>query len=102
PARLEAATDLELLELEPELDAVDAELAAVDAQERRAADVRGDASRGRFDLVAADVDVHLEGGSGAVAILHRWTCLPLLLRARSRWRARSSASTPSAGNRTSR
>ena len=44
-ARLEAAADLQVLELQPELGAVDAELAAGDAQQRRAADVAGDARR---------------------------------------------------------
>ena len=33
--------------------------------------------------------------------MHRWTCPPPLPRAPSRWRARWSASTPSAANRTS-
>ena len=54
-ARLEAAADLQLLELQPELGAVDAELAAGDAQQRRAAHVAGDARAGGLDVFGGGV-----------------------------------------------
>ena len=57
-ARLEAAADLQLLELEPELGAVDGEPAALDAHERRATHVAGDATARALDVGAGDVFDH--------------------------------------------
>ena len=68
-ARLEAAADLQVLELQPELGAVDAERAAGDAQQRRAADVGGDARArggdvGRIVAVRGSDVASSDGASG--------------------------------------
>jgi hypothetical protein len=55
-AGLETAADLQVLELEPQLGAFDAELAARQAQQRRAAHVAGDALPRRGNVVARDLD----------------------------------------------
>ena len=49
-ARLEAAADLQVLQLQPQLGAVDAQLAAADPHDRSAAHVGGDPTLGVGDV----------------------------------------------------
>jgi hypothetical protein len=87
-ARLEAAADLQMLELQPELGDIDAERTARDAPQRCAPDVAGI----RRSAAAISLRGFPWGGKGlAVAILHWWTGPPPFLRMPSRRRRRSSA-----------